>query len=41
MSDLISHKLPNRETQNYYENSWNRLINGHPDFDAFYKKIAF
>lgn len=39
MSDLVSHKLPARETQNFYENSWNRLINGHPDFDRFYNMV--
>lgn len=39
MSDLISHRLPNRATQNFYENSWNRLINGDPTFDSFYKAI--
>lgn len=39
MSDLISHRIPNRATQNFYENSWNRLINGDPTFDSFYKAI--
>lgn len=39
MSDLVSHKLPARETQNFYENSWNKLINGHPDFDRFYNMV--
>lgn len=39
MSDLVSHKVPARATQNFYENSWNNLINGHPDFDKFYNNI--
>lgn len=39
VSDLISHRPPNRATQNFYENSWNRLINGDPVFDGFYRAI--
>lgn len=38
MSDLVSHRLPNRESTNYYENSWNRLINGNSTLDRFYKE---
>lgn len=37
MADLVDHKLPNRMTTNYYENNWNRLINGHFMLDEFYK----
>ena len=40
MSDYVSHRLPNRTTANYYENSWNRLINGEPVFDKFYKAVS-
>ena len=40
MSDLISHKVPTRASQNFYENYWDRLINGHPDLDKFYNKVA-
>lgn len=40
MSDFVSHKLPNRETADFYENNWNRLINGHSDLDRFYKAAA-
>lgn len=39
MSDLVSHKIPIRDSQNFYENSWNRLINGHPDLDKFYNSV--
>lgn len=39
MSDLISHKVPSRVTDNYYDNSWDRLINGHPTLDQFYKMV--
>lgn len=40
MSDLISHKVPARASQSFYENYWDKLISGHPDFDKFYNKIA-
>ncbi len=40
MSDLVSHKVPTRASQNFYENYWDRLINGHPDLDKFYNKVA-
>ncbi len=39
MSDLVSHRIPTRATQNFYENSWDKLINGHPEFDKFYGLI--
>ena len=39
MSDLISHRQPNRITANYYENSWNNLINGNHILDGFYKEF--
>ena len=39
MSDLVSHKVPVRESESFYENSWNRLINGHAALDNFYAKI--
>ena len=39
MADLIDHKEPNRNTANYYSNHWNKLINGHEDFDRFYRAI--
>lgn len=39
MSDYVSHRIPNRATQNFYENNWNRLINGDMTFDRFYKAV--
>lgn len=39
MSDLVSHKSPARNSVNFYENSWNRLINGHSVLDNFYKAL--
>ena len=39
MADLVDHKLPNRVTANYYENTWNRLINGHSTLDNFYRLV--
>lgn len=40
MSDLVSHRYPTRESQNFYENSWNRLINGDSNLDKFYRAVA-
>jgi phage/plasmid-like protein (TIGR03299 family) len=37
MADLVDHKAPARVTANYYENNWNRLINGHSMLDTFYR----
>lgn len=37
MADLVDHKAPTRVTSNFYENNWNRLINGHSMLDNFYK----
>lgn len=39
ISDLISHSTPARVTENFYDNSWNKLINGHPVMDQFYKMV--
>lgn len=39
MADLVDHKTPNRITSNYYENNWNRLINGHQMLDEFYRLV--
>lgn len=38
MSDLISHADPSRNTETFYNNAWNKLINGHPVFDDFVKR---
>lgn len=37
MADLVDHRVPNRQTANYYENNWNRMINGHSILDNFYR----
>lgn len=37
MADLVAHRPPSRMTANYYENNWNRLVNGHEVLDNFYK----
>jgi len=39
MADLIDHGDPKRMTKHYYDNHWNKLINGHSVVDAFYKAV--
>lgn len=39
MADLIDHKLPNRNTDNFYSNHWKNLINGHTVVDTFYNEL--
>ena len=39
MADLVAHSDPTRLTESYYENAWNKLINGHPVFDDFCKRV--
>lgn len=39
MADLVDHRIPSRKTNNYYENHWNKLINGHAILDRFYSEI--
>ena len=29
MSDFVSHSMPHRNTRNYAENNWNRIMGGH------------
>ena len=33
VSDFVGHASPSRITENYEENNWGRIINGHPIFD--------
>ena len=33
VSDFVGHASPSRMTENYEENNWGRIINGHPIFD--------
>ncbi len=37
MADLVDHSSPTRNTADYYNNAWNKLIQGHPVLDTFYK----
>lgn len=39
MADLVDHSAPGRNTTEYYNNAWNKLILGHPTLDAFYRAI--
>ena len=35
MTDMVAHSTPNRQTKNYSENNWGRIMNGHPLVDEF------
>lgn len=35
MTDLVAHGTPQRQSQNYRENNWGRIMNGHTVVDAF------
>lgn len=39
MSDMITHNAPRRNTANYNENRWGKIIDGHPMFDQFVELI--
>ena len=36
VSDWVGHSTPARNTANYRENNWGRIMNGHPIFDLAY-----
>ena len=40
MADLVDHSAPVRNTTDYYNNAWNKLILGHPTLDTFYKMVS-
>lgn len=40
MSDLVGHSLPHKNTQNYDENNWGRIMDGHPLFDKMVNLIG-
>ena len=40
MTDLVDHSEPLRKTQNYRENRWAAIMQGHELVDAFYKEIV-
>lgn len=39
ITDFVDHAAPARMTENYQENNWGRIINGHVLVDSFYKKL--
>jgi len=40
MADMADHAEPLRNTQNYNENNWGRIIDGHVMVDIFLIKLA-
>lgn len=39
MADMIGHSAPNRNTANYEENRWNKIMDGHILMDEFVKLV--
>lgn len=40
MCDMTNHNAPRRLTEKYYENNWERIIDGHPMVDAMVKRLC-
>ena len=40
VTDFVDHTAPARNTTNYRENNWGKIINGHVLVDKIYEKIA-
>lgn len=40
MSDMVNHNAPQRETKNYRENNWGRIMDGHVLLDELVSKIT-
>jgi len=40
MTDLIDHRVPNRQTKQYQENLWKKIMNGHKAVDTFYTLVG-
>ena len=40
MSDMIGHCSPRRNTENYRENNWNRIMDGHAMLDKLAEKVG-
>lgn len=40
MSDMVSHNAPRRQTQNYRENNWGRIMDGHVMIDKMMTKLC-
>lgn len=39
MADMVDHSKPQRNTQNYRENNWGRIMDGHPLVDGITEKL--
>lgn len=39
-ADMVDHREPNRNTANFYENNWWKLINGEKNLDEFHKRVG-
>ena len=39
MADMVDHNAPRRQTQNYQENNWGRILNGHYLLDKMYSAV--
>lgn len=40
VTDMADHMAPTRLTNNYAENNWSKIMNGHPFVDQMFKRIA-
>lgn len=40
MADMVAHTDPNRQTSNYAENNWNRIMNGHALVDQMVAAVT-
>lgn len=40
MSDMVSHNAPRRQTANYRENNWGRIMDGHAMMDKMASLLA-
>lgn len=40
VTDMVDHRQPQRQTATIKENTFNRIMNGHSEVDAFYQMIA-
>lgn len=40
ITDMVAHTAPNRMTSKWSENTWGKIMTGHPVVDEFYNRIA-
>ena len=40
MSDMVGHNAPRRQTANYWENNWGRIMDGHAMMDKMASLLA-